>query len=97
MCSHLLTCSCCKGDRSGRLQEIPQLIIVNEILSWFEYRGRRPSSIVVPRHVFLCFTDRGLGFLSGGLHSLGEFVDCLQARGVLSQLEAHVGDSSRVQ
>ena len=22
----------CKGDRSGRLQEIPQLIIVNEIL-----------------------------------------------------------------
>ena len=23
---------CCKGDRSGRLQEIPQLIIVNEIL-----------------------------------------------------------------
>jgi len=41
--------------------------------------------------------DYGLGFLSGGLYSLGEFVDHLQARRVLSQLETHAGDPSCVQ
>ena len=40
--------------------------------------------------------DRGLGFL-GGLYFLGEFIDRLQARRVLSQLKAHAGDSSHVQ
>ena len=29
---HRPRCAMCKGDRSRRLQEIPQLIIVNEIL-----------------------------------------------------------------
>jgi len=41
--------------------------------------------------------DYGLGFLGSGLHSLGEFVDRLQARGVLSQLETYARDSSHVQ
>ena len=46
-------------------------------VSWLEHGGQRPSSIVVPRYVFLRFTDRRLGFLGSELHSLGEFVDRL--------------------
>ena len=53
--------------------------------------------IVVSRHVFLYLVDHRLGFLSGRLYSLGEFVDRLQARGVLSWLETHAGNSFHVQ
>jgi len=65
--------------------------------TWFEYEGRRPSLIIVPRHVILHLADHGLGFLGSGLYPFYEFVDHLQARGVLSQLEAHMGDLSCVQ
>jgi len=53
--------------------------------------------IIVPRHVILYLANRGLSFLGSRLYSFREFVDYLQARGVLSQLEAYTGDLSHVQ